>query len=166
MSSFIPACNCQKNHLSMRLEKVLMSLFSPAMLVATNVALLAGTATHPLPDPPVADNIGEIMFIRKDGLGNREENVGFTRDELLLFFTSGKFYKSPALFDKIANVEPERNDQNGVMIATGYLATKDGRVFGWSRVNKHILRIFDAQNRTGFLLLPSAFKDNQKVDRK
>ena len=153
-------------HLYKCLGNVLISLFSAAILVVSSVSLLAGTATHPLPEPPVAGNIGEIMFIRKDGLGNREENVEFTREQLMLFFTSGKFYKSPALFYKIANVAPERNEQNGVMIATGYLATKDGRVFGWSRVNRHILRIFDAQNRTGFLLLPSAFKDNHDVDRK
>lgn len=48
-------------------------------------------------------------------------------------------------------------------MASGYFATKSGTIFGWVRLNKHILRIFDAHQRSGFLILRDGVSSGNPV---
>lgn len=115
--------------------------------------VLGGQGTVALPKPPSGDEICEIMFEKRDAFGNNSEDAVFTRKELMKFFSRGKFYKDPREFEKTVDISPETNEKGGVIMASGYFATKSGNIFGWTRLNKHILRIFDVRKRSGFLIL-------------
>lgn len=116
---------------------------------------------EPLPTAPKADEIGEVMFDRRDWNSNNSEIVAMPREEFLRYFSEGTFYndgKYTEIVYRSGKFAEPKSAKGGWIYCSGVFATKNGRVFRWNRTRLGVIEIEDAQHRTGWLILDESQK--------
>jgi hypothetical protein len=103
--------------------------------------------------PPKAEEIGEIMFERRDFSGNNSWHITISREDFLRFFSEGTFSTDFKSMEAIRSMPPDLNEKGGRNFCTGHFATKDGKVFEFNRYNPKALEITDSSYRTGWFIL-------------